>query len=99
MVIVEPPCTVLWLERFLTAARTTPAQSTPLWGGKRSAPVPTGGSLRDLGIFAPDTGWRSSLDWMKPRRVPSAARTSDCEPSSRGFSESSGGADDAIEIT
>ena len=37
--------------------------------------------------------------WMKPRRVPSAARTSDCEPSSRGFSESSGGADDAIEIT
>ena len=47
----------------------------------------------------PSIGRRSSLDWMKPRRVPSAARTSDCDPSSRGFSESSGGAEEAIEMT
>ena len=35
---------------------------------------------RTSGSGRAGTGWRSSLDWMKPRRVPSAARTSDCEP-------------------
>src|SRR3954468_5812414 len=46
-----------------------------------------------------ETGVRSSLAWMKPRRVPSAEYTREVAPSSIGFEVSSGGAEFATLMT
>src|SRR5215217_5574616 len=48
-------------------------------------------------MLLPLIGWRSSVAAMKPRRVPSAARTSLLEPGSRGLKAEIGGAEAAVE--
>ena len=53
----------------------------------------------DSGIRWSGIGVLISSDWMKPRRLPSAAYTAELVPWSIGFSDSSGGAEAATEST
>ena len=45
------------------------------------------------------TGWRRTVDWMKPIRVPSFARTSVFAPCSIGFRPTSSGPEEAMPTT
>jgi hypothetical protein len=72
-VSVEPPWISWRFSRFFTPARTMPSKSTPWCSKKRRSSTATTAFLTFCGISLEETGVRSSLAWMNPRRVPSAA--------------------------
>ena len=100
MVIVEAPCSVAPCETSASAGAHDRRGVDAVVVVEALVLDRDRGVLgRSSGIWFQVTGVRRLSDWMKPRRVPSAARTSEGVPTTSGCTEASEGADSTTEIT